>query len=229
MPGRYRQTHNSNKSRFYILLSVIFVVVMYKWGILLFMNIIAGSGAERVSTGQDIIPPQTPIISALDEATNSARIKVDGYTEAGANVELILNDKTDKLGTADTNGYFSFDSLLISGQNRIQVRAKDVAGNESMSELSLVTLDTKPVELTVASPKDGSEFAGRNNQVVDIKGSVNKTEAQVLINNSFVSLDADGNFSHRFMLANGENTLTITATDVAGNKAEKTIKLFFAQ
>ena len=193
------------------------------------MNIIAGDGAERVSTGQDIIPPQTPIISALAEATNSARITVDGYTEAGANVELVLNDKTDKLGTADSNGYFSFDSLLISGQNRIQVRAKDTASNESMSELILVTLDTKPIELTVASPKDGSEFAGRNNQVVDIKGSVNKTDAQVLINNSFVSLDADGNFSHRFMLANGENTLTITATDVAGNKAEKTIKLFFAQ
>lgn len=228
MPGRYRQAHNQNRSRFYVLLSIIFVVVMYKWGIPLFMNIVAGGGAERaIINQQDIIPPQTPIISALVDATNSARITIEGYTEAGANVELLLNDKTDKLGTADTTGYFSFDSLLISGQNRVQVRAKDSSGNESMSSLSLVILDTKPVEITIASPRDGSEYAGRNNQVVDIKGSVDKPEAQVLINNSFVSVDAQGNFSHRFMLASGENNLTITATDKAGNKDEKTIKLVF--
>ncbi len=191
------------------------------------MNIVAGTGAQRISTGDDIIPPQTPVFSALSDATNSARIFVEGYTEANASVELMLNDKTDKIEKADEGGYFSFDSLLVSGENRVQVRAKDEAGNESLSELSLVTLDVKPIELTIASPKDGTEYIGRVNQVIDIKGSVDKPNSQVLINNSFVSLDSEGNFSHRMMLSAGENIITINVTDKAGNSTSKSLRLIF--
>jgi bacillopeptidase F len=227
MPGRYRQTHNNKRSRFYILLSIVFVVVMAKWGIPLFVNLVAGTGAQRISTGKDIIPPQTPIISALPDATNSAGIIIEGYTEVGATVDLLLNDVLNKQIKADANGYFSFSTLLASGQNRIQVKAQDEAGNESSSEVSLITLDTKPVDLVIASPKDGTEYIGSINQVVDITGSVSKPESQVLINNSFTIVDKDGNFDHRFMLSNGDNNITISATDNAGNTSAKTIKLTY--
>ena len=227
MPGRYRQSHTNSRSRFYIFLSIVFVVVMYKWGLPLFMNVVAGNGAQRVSTGGDIIPPQTPILSALPDATNSARIVVDGYTEAGASVELLLNDKSDKLGKADTNGYFTFDSILASGSNRVQVRAKDDANNESMSEVSMVILDTKLIDLVISSPKDGTEYIGSTNQVVDITGSVSKPESQVLVNNSFTTVDKDGNFDNRFMLSGGDNTITVIATDNAGNTSTKSIKLTY--
>jgi bacillopeptidase F len=227
MSGRYKQSQNKSRSRFYIFLSVVFVAVMIKWGIPLFMNIVAGSGGQKINTNKDIIPPQTPIISALPDATNSARFVVDGFTESGANVELLLNDQVDKLVKANSSGSFTFDSLLISGQNRIQLRAKDESGNESMSELTLITLDTKPIELTVASPKDGSEYFGKNNQVIDIKGEVDKTGSQVLINNSFVQVDRNGVFVHRFMLANGENMIKIVASDIAGNTTNKTLRLIY--
>lgn len=229
MPGRYKQSQNKHRSRFYILLSVIFVVVMFKWGIPLFMSLIAGNGAQRAVTGKDIIPPQTPVISALPEATNSARIVVEGYTEAGASVDLLLNDQVDKVMTADQTGMFSFQTVLISGQNRIQLRAKDEAGNESMSEVSLITYDNKPINLTITSPKDGSEYFGKTNQVIDINGSVDKANSQVTINNSFVQVNSDGTFVHRFMLSGGENTLTIVATDKAGNTAQETLTLSYTQ
>jgi len=227
MTGRYKQSQNKNRSRFYILLSVVFVVVMFKWGIPLFINIIAGDGAERAAMGKDIIPPQTPIISALPDATNSARVSIAGYTEAGANVELLLNDQVDKIIKADETGAFSFDSLLISGQNRIQLRAKDEANNESMSDVSLITLDIKPIELIVSSPKDGSEYFGKTNQVIDVTGSVDKTGSQVTINNSFVQVDRSGNFTHRFMLSGGENNISVVASDTAGNTSTKTFKLIY--
>lgn len=191
------------------------------------MDLLAGSGAQRVTTGEDIIPPQSPVISALPEATNSSRISIEGYTEAGANVELLLNDEVNKITKADTNGYFLFDSPLISGQNRVQLRAKDEAGNESMSEVSLVTFDSKPVDITISSPRDGSEFFGKNNQVVDIKGEVDKDDTQVTINSSFVMVNRDGTFVHRFMMSNGENEVKVTAVDPAGNTTEKSFKLFF--
>jgi len=227
MSGRYKQTQNKNRSRFYIFLSVVFVVVMFKWGLPLFMNLIAGNGVQRVETGKDIIPPQSPIISALPDATNSAKITIEGFTEAGANVELLLNDKTDKIIKADEKGSFTFDALLISGQNRIQLRAKDDAGNESMSEVTLINLDSKPLVLNIFSPKDGSEYFGKTNQVVDIKGEVNKSGSQVLINNSFVQLDKAGTFVHRFMLSGGENIIKIVASDNAGNSSENTLKIIY--
>jgi uncharacterized protein YfaP (DUF2135 family) len=227
MPGRYRQSHTNSRSRFYILLSIVFVIVMYKWGLPLFMNIVAGNGAQRVSTGKDIIPPQTPILSALPDATNSAQIIVEGYTEADASVELLLNDQSNKVSKADESGSFSFSTILASGQNRIQVKARDAASNQSMSDVSLVTLDTKPVDLTISSPKDGTEYIGTINQVVDIIGSVSKPESQVLVNNSFATVDKDGNFDSRFMLTNGDNTITVTATDNAGNTTAKSIKLTY--
>jgi len=227
MSGKYRQTQNKSRSRFYIFLSIVFVAVMIKWGIPLFMNLVAGNGASRVDNVKDIIPPQEPLISALPEATNSSFVTVEGYTENLASVELLLNDLTDKITKADESGLFSLGVVLSSGQNRIQVRAKDEAGNESMSGVSLVTFDNKPVELVVTSPKDGNEYFGKLNQVIDIKGSVDKKDVQVLVNNSFVSVNSEGNFVHRIMLSDGENTLTIKASDKAGNMTEKALKIIY--
>lgn len=227
MSGRYKQSQNKSRSRFYIFLSVVFVIVMFKWGIPLFMNMVAGNGAQRVNTDNDIIPPQAPIISALPDATNSARIVIEGYTEAAASVELLLNDQVEKINVADQTGSFVFETSLISGQNRVQIRAKDSKGNESMSQVTLVSFDNKPIELTVSTPKDGSEYFGKINQVIDIKGEVDKLGSQVLINNSFVQVDRSGAFIHRFMLSGGENMITIVASDKAGNTAEKTLRLIY--
>lgn len=225
MSGRYRQSQNKNRSRFYLLLSVVFVIVMFKWGLPLFMDLVAGNGAQRINESKDIIPPQSPIISALPEATNSSRIVIEGFTEKGAQIELLVNDMVEKISTADETGAFVFESNLISGQNRIQLRAKDEANNESMSEVSLVTFDKKPIELIVQSPKDGSEYFGKLNQVIDIKGEIDKPNGQVTMNNSFVQVDKNGAFVHRFMLSDGENVIRVVASDKAGNSTEKTIKL----
>lgn len=227
MAGRYKQSQNKHRSRFYILLSVIFVIAMFKWGLPLFMNLVAGGGATRLDPSKDIIPPQSPIISALPDATNSARIVVEGFTEPDANVELLLNDQVEKILKADMSGSFLFETLLKSGQNRVQLRAKDEANNESLSEVYLVTMDSKPIELIVSTPKDGSEYFGRTNQVIDIKGEVDKSGSQVTVNNSFVMVDKDGAFLHRFMLSGGENIINIVATDKAGNTTEKSMRLIF--
>jgi len=206
---------------------VIFIVVVFKWGLPLFMDFVAGNGAVRVNTSKDIIPPQSPIISALPEATNSARVAVEGFTEKGTQVQILVNDIVDKVDIADDSGLFSFETNLIPGLNRIQLRAKDAANNESMSEVTLITFDNKPIELIVVSPKDGSEYFGKINQIIDIKGEINKTDGQVLINNSFVQVDKTGQFVHRFMLSGGENTIKVVASDKAGNTAEKTLKLVY--
>jgi len=227
MQGRYKQKQKKNKSRFYILLSVVFILVMFKWGLPLFMNIVAGNGAQRVETNKDIIPPQAPVISALPDATSSAYLAIEGFTEANANIELLMNDTVDKIDIASENGSFLFNTSLVVGQNRIQLRAKDLAGNESMSGVTLINYDNKPVNLTVSFPKDGSEYFGKTSQVIDIKGDVDKSGSEVLINNSFVQVEKDGSFIHRFMLSGGNNTIKVVATDIAGNTAEKSLTIVY--
>lgn len=227
MPGRYMQSQNKNRSRFYILLSVVLIIIIIKWGIPLFMNMVAGNVVVVKPTQKDIFPPQVPILSALPEATNSASVEIDGYTEKDVSVELLLNDVVDKTSKADDSGNFSLNSSLKFGQNRIQVRAKDAAGNESLSDVELINYDNKPITLTISSPADGSEYFGKVSQVVDIKGSIDKTDGQVTVNNSFVQVGHDGSFDYSFPLSSGDNNITVSATDKAGNQDQKTFKLTY--
>lgn len=225
--GRYRRAQTGNRSRFYILLSVALVIVMIKWGFPLFVKIIAGNGATVSRTTEDIIPPQPPILSPLPEATNEGTINVEGFTEQGASLELTVNDTLNNSDKAKDDGSFTFSASLSTGANRVQIRATDEAGNASLSEVKIITVDKEPVTLSITSPKDGTEYIGRNSQSVEITGKTNKPNTQVIANNSFVDVNRDGTFVHRLQLASGENIIKLIASDKAGNQDEKTIKLIY--
>ena len=227
MMGRYRKAQEGNKSRFYFLLSVILIFVLVKWGFPFFIRIIAGNGVTVNKNVDDIIPPQPPILSPLPEATNEANIIIEGYTEPGASLELNINDVLSKTDTAKENGSFRFETIIRNGANRIQVRAVDSANNASLSEVKIVELDNEPVTLTVTSPKDGTEFLGKNSQSMEITGKVNKPNSQVLANNSFVEVDRDGTFIHKYGLDAGDNEIKVVAVDKAGNKDEVLLKVIY--
>ena len=228
MTGNYRSSNTKNKSRFYLLLSVIFVFVMFKWGLPFFINII--SGPEKIAEEaayDDGLPPQVPALSALPEATNSGQLKVEGYTEAEATVELYLNDVLSETKTVDTDGYFIFNPKLTEETTRIYVKARDKKNLMSQSPVSVVILDKKPVKLTLLTPKDGNEYFGSNSQTIDVSGNVSKFEATVLVNDSYAMVDKTGNFTQRIMLGNGENKIRIKAVDKAGNVSELSLTVNF--
>ncbi len=226
MNGKYRESKKKNLSRYYLLLSVVFVVVLFKWGIPLFINIISGPDGEQTAQTQvDNLPPQVPMLSALPEATNSARVFVNGYTEKEVDTELYINDGLVDSQKSDENGAIALDGVLEKGSNRIMVSAKDSAGNSSQSTVLFITYDNAPMDLLIGSPKDGTEYYGSTNQTVDIKGKVNKPNSTVIVNGSYAMTDKDGNFSQRILLNDGENNILIRATDKAGNTNEKNIKL----
>ena len=204
---------------------------MFKWGVPWMINTISGpERRESLINGNDIIPPQQPAISALPEATNSARVRVEGYTEAEAEVTLLINDVVEASDLADKTGFFNFDdATLILGENRIGVSAKDASGNINQSPISLITYDNKPVVVIIESPTDRTELFGKNKQTVEIKGKVNKEDAQVLVNNSFTMIESGGVFSYKLMLSDGENKIVVTATDRAGNRDEEEMKIIFHQ
>lgn len=228
MNGKYRATKEKNRSGFYIVLSVIFLIVLLKWGIPVFIGVLSSpSSTPNNTTMNDNVPPQIPVISALPEATNSSKIKVEGFTEMDADVELFVNDEVADSGKADSNGAFTLRGNLVKGSNRIQLKAKDASTNISQSEIVTVTYDDKPIELIISSPKDGSEYYGSVNQTVDIKGAVNKNDATVIVNGSYASVDKEGSFNQRIMLNNGDNNIVVKVSDRSGNQVEKSFKLIY--
>src|SRR3989339_200543 len=105
MDGRYRATKDKNKSRYFLLLSVVFVILMAKWGVPAMISAISGpEGRRAVQNEKDIIPPQQPIFSALPEATNSANLSIEGFTEPDAFVELMVNEVASGTVRANESG-----------------------------------------------------------------------------------------------------------------------------
>lgn len=227
--GVYRTKVTKKQSRFYFLLSIIFIGVMIKWGVPGLINFIANSGADTTNASQetDTIPPQRPVLSALPDATNSASLHVTGYTEAGAEAQLWLNDsQRDTIKTND-NGEFDFLVSLSKGDNSIRVKARDEAGNESDSGAVAIIYDQSQLEITVDSPTEGAMITGRDNKNTTVRGKIDKTDARLTINGAYTRVDSEGNFSQQVVLSEGDNQIKIVATDTAGNQTEKIVNVKF--
>lgn len=210
------------------ILAIVFVVVMFKWGMPWFINFLAGPSGPKVTdinSSEDIVPPQTPTLSPLPEATNSATLKIEGYTEADVEINVYRNDELAMNDKSDDKGTFKVELKLNEGENRIQVRAKDKNGNESQSVVKSVIFDRRGVDLTVDSPTDGTEIFGQKNQNVPFSGKVSKPGTTVTVSGNFARVDANGNFTVTVRLNQGDNDVLVRAVDKAGNVAEKTIKV----
>lgn len=226
---RYSYRSKRNRSGLaYFILTVLFVFFMVKWGVPLFINLVAGPTGTKgglLSSSEDNVPPQTPILSALPEATNSAQIEIAGYTEPNVEISVWRNGEMAASDKSDDRGSFKVDLRLIEGENRIQVKAKDEKGNESESLVKTIVYDKSEITITVESPADGAEVFGKNSQNLTVSGKVSQPEATVTINGRFARVDGEGKFSVAIRLNEGDNDLVVRAVGKAGNAAEKTIKV----
>ena len=227
----YKTRAGQKRSRYYLIFSLILALVLLKWGFPLVVEIIGRTGgSSSVSTvEEDFLPPQPPVLDALPEATNSGRLKIEGYTEPGAKLSVWLSGGLEATDTADEEGSFSIWVELDEGENEIVVKAKDEAENESFSVTKVVEWDKEPLEMSVDNPQEGSEYFGQQNQTIEVKGTVNKDKARVTINGLYTNVDGEGVFSHALRLSEGENTIEVVATDPAGNINTISLKIRYVQ
>jgi len=227
--GQYRLKKERKQSRFFLLLSIIFIGVMIKWGVPAMINVMAGSPVREDVQDQekDILPPQKPVLSAIPSAINQAELTVSGYTEAAAQTELWLDEEFKSNVQANDQGAFSFKVSLAKGEHKIFIKAKDSAGNESQSETKTIVYDPEKISLQITDPQNGTEIFGKENKSLNVKGKVNKTDAEVKVNNNFTETDSEGNFEKAVSLSEGENQIKIEAVDKAGNTTLETITVKF--
>ncbi len=224
---RYRSKRNRS-GLIYFILTVLFVFFMVKWGVPLFINLVAGPSATKgglLANGEDNVPPQTPILAALPAATNSGQIKIGGYTEPEVEISVWRNQEMVASDKSDDTGAFEIGIFLSDGENRIQVKANDDKENESESVVKTIIYDKSEVTITIESPADGAEVFGKNSQNLTVSGKVSQPEATVTVNGSFARVDGEGRFSVVIHLNEGDNTVLVKAVGRAGNAAEKTIRV----
>jgi hypothetical protein len=172
--------------------------------------------AER-SVTVDSLPPGVTITEPVTGLiTRAAQVRVTGIvTDASA--------VTVRIGGADVpvvDGSFATDHALpTEGANAILVSATDAAGNETTVDLSVISDRTSP-ELTIVTPAVDALVA---NLPVNVQGSVTDLTAVTIVAGGVeANVSGAGWTAAIGGLPDGNRTITVVATDAAGNQTTRT-------
>src|SRR2546428_571589 len=133
----------------------------------------------------------------------------------------------------EPDGRCSVSLSLAEGTNVVTVRAADwfhldptlgqVPGNEAAATLTIIR-DSRPPEITVTAPSTPT-----NSDIANVRGriaeSISPTETydpasvEVEVGGRRAWVLADGSFSITAPLTEGANSISLSATDLAGNTA----------
>src|SRR4051794_27678198 len=195
--------------------------------------------ATPVPVSTDLPPTDSPRISSPAQPfTNEASVDLDVSVPVAA-----LGDPTAKVRI-----YLTLEGLkaapvldipvgstsrmvvpftLTEGRN--DITATLFRGTQESEHSPSVTwfLDLTPPKISIASPKDGASI---DTPDATIKGSTQAGSTVIARNpgnNASITAMAgrDGSFELELPLVAGDNEIAISATDPAGNTAEKTLKL----
>lgn len=182
------------------------------------------------SNGARVTNSNQPVtFTVVDEAggsgvdLDSVVVKLDGSAVSAGEVTH----------SAVTNGYsFTYTpaSPMGDGSHTVTVDASDNDGNAAEQKSTTFTVDTVAPSLNVSSPQDGTIT---NTASVTVTGTTNDaTSSPVTVTISLnsqdqgaVSVQGNGSFSKEVTLADGANTIVVTATDLAGKSASVTINV----
>ncbi|OGK16035.1 hypothetical protein A2690_01285 [Candidatus Roizmanbacteria bacterium RIFCSPHIGHO2_01_FULL_39_12b] len=219
---QFRQ--NNNKTLSYLVLLIVIIIFLSTVGVRLlintsvFINNLVTGGKITDTRHTDKLRANPEIIDVPD-ATHSAQIAVTIGNVKDANVKVIVND------IIQSEIFYDNDSVEVNidlneGVNTLSV---EVEGSETKevkrSPVYRVTyIENKP-ELEVSSPVDGSIT---DKQEIAITGKV-KEDISVRVNGQPVVVSGDGSFLTSVRLVNGENKITVEATNLAGTTETQTI------
>ncbi len=160
-------------------------------------------------------------IDNILNATNSASITLSGHVSNFDTVSIFLNDR--KIDEKEVEDNFDAQiNNLIAGENKIYIIAssKNSKTTERTADYTVTYIKDKP-RLEIASPTDESKTSKEEVLVV---GKTDK-EVVVEINGLPVVVNVLGDFQSSIKLQSGENIITVTAEDIAGNIESKEIKI----
>jgi hypothetical protein len=221
---------NIKNAYFYVVLSIIaigFLIFLGLPTLVKFAGFLGDLGKSNKPVDiTDITPPAPPQFDSMPEYTNNEKLEIAGTSENGAVVTITANGDSSEV-VANSDGRFSFLFNLDKGDNTIEAKAKDTAGNESTkTKLIKIIFDNTEPSLENLGPTDGASFYGSGQRQLVIKGNTNE-KVNLLINEKVVSVKDDGTFSYATTLSEGVNSFEVKAIDMAGNETKESFTVNF--
>ena len=169
---------------------------------------------------------QPVVFNVVDESGGSGIklstlvVKQDGTAVASSAV----------VTTAITNGYsvtYTPATALSDGSHTVTITVSDNDGNAATAKSTTYTVDTVPPTLNITAPADNLITATAS---LTVSGKTNDaTSSPVTITITLngtaqgtVTVATDGSFSKAVTLAEGSNTIVVTAKDAAGKTTSVT-------
>ena len=207
-------------------------------------NAIANSSSE--SFGDDLklfvkekVAPTITVVSPTNNAvlTNNKPTITWKCTDndSGINTDTInlYIDGVEVNGTinvSNSNGTCTCSYIpsaaLTDGAHTIKYEVYDNDGNVKTLQISL-KVDTVPPTLTISQPEDNAKV---NITPITVSGYTNdltSSPVTLTVNGNSVTIDSSGYFTTTVSLVNGDNTITVIATDSAGKSTTITRKVNF--
>jgi len=176
----------------------------------------AGNQAVTVvGVSVDTVPPALTITRPGGPYSNNRVVGVAGQTEVGASV-TINGGPADNIAS---DGSFVGNATLGEGVQTITVKAADGAGNIA-TVVKSITVDTAAPIVTILSPGSGQTLT---TPTLLVSGTVNEPSATLSIQGLVVAVTPTGGWSTYVQLLVGPNTITVVATDPAGNAGTASI------
>ena len=179
------------------------------------------------STGAYVSNSKQPVVfTVVDEDGGSGidlstlTVKQDGAAVGTSTIS----------STAITNGYqvtYTPAAALTDGSHTVTVDVKDHDGNAAEQKATAYMIDTVPPTLNITSPTAGLITATAAQTVAGITNDAISSPVTVTIklngtDQGTVTVNSDGSFSKTVTLAEGSNSIVVTATDAAGQETTVT-------
>jgi TolB-like protein len=178
----------------------------------------------------DAAPPALTIASPKDKSiTNRLSTELEGVAEDDHFVSSIyINGNPLFLELSEKSIPFTQRIPLKLGANHIDVEARDLTGKNATASVEIV-VDRAGPAIAIESPLP---FATVQTARARIEGVVLDDQGidQLTIDGQVLSFEGkkEGTFSKELPLKEGENTLTLRATDIVGNVTKGEINLFYS-
>ena len=178
--------------------------------------------AKEIRLLRDALGPEfSEITPAPGSFVRGAAAKIAGKVRdlAGSVASLQINGSVIPLTHEKEGDLFSAEvPLPKEGENRIEMVAMDAVGNQTAFPLFSLIRDTAAPVIEIAQPPSGSSLS---KTPIVVTGSLRDAGpiAAFSLNGAPVALQAN-RFSIEVPLKTGENVLSFSATDAAGNTAE---------
>ena len=179
------------------------------------------------SSGAYVTNSKQPVVFTVIDETGGSGVDLDTLVVKQDGVSAAASALAK---TAVTGGYsvtYTPAAALSDGSHTVTIDVSDHDGNAAAQKTTSYTVDTVPPTLNVTTPEAGLIT---NSASLTVRGTTNDaTSSPVTVRVSLNGVDkgtatvsADGSFTKALTLANGSNTIVVTATDAAGKSSSVT-------